>query len=179
MSGEGGAAEAAPPRRFDPQPFPGFAIAGTRVLAIGEPAFSLRRKSATEAKATPLASATILPQNPEIVRRSKKKSAIPNSATAITSRSPRGAAEARDPEVPEREQGRARRPGFELEAHPAERGEHHEASQAAQDRPATGGTGSCAVGAAAPVPGGEDSGHLIRGMLGRDQGRRQFSATAL
>ena len=50
------------------------------MLAIGEPAFSLRRKSATDAKASPLPSAMMFPHQPETVRRSMKKSAIPISA---------------------------------------------------------------------------------------------------
>jgi len=69
--------------------------------------------------------------------------------------------------------------GIELEPDPCEGSERAEQHQAAQDRPATGGTGRCAVGAAAPVPGGVDSGHLIRAMLGPDQPPRQFSATGL
>ena len=56
------------------------------MLVIGEPAFSFAKKR-DGGKGQPAPSAMIFPHQPETVRRSKKKSAIPISATAITSQS--------------------------------------------------------------------------------------------
>src|SRR4026209_2413195 len=57
------------------------------ILLIGEPVLSFRKKTANDAKARALASARMFPQNPDVVSRSRKKRAIPPSATAMTHQS--------------------------------------------------------------------------------------------
>src|SRR5206468_208137 len=51
-------------------------------LLIGEPVLSFRKKMTNDAKARALPSATMFPQNPDVVSRSRKKRAIPPSATS-------------------------------------------------------------------------------------------------
>src|SRR6266513_286769 len=56
-------------------------------LLIGEPVLSCSKKLTHDEQARALASARMFPQHPDVVSRSRKKRAIPPSATAMTHQS--------------------------------------------------------------------------------------------